>query len=311
MVISILADGSAAEAAGEMFAAIAIPTAGLIMLVIGLTRKNRTTAAEQHGPWAHPGVSGQWPPPPPGSASGAPPYGPPAPPPGNQHLADRLYPPPSPGHPFPAPGPFGSSPHQPPLPVSPGYPIGAPRARQSSTALTVIGALLLAAGLANFAGAQIRAHRASLDSARTSSTTAARTGANYPLEVGQCITAAAYTAPAVMGPVPCDGEMASYELAFKGDQKASCPDGERNDSVYAALISDYTTLCFSYNFIEGQCYVGDGTTPPAYTIAACSSPKAMKVVRRIDDSTSAAACPERSKSVVFPQPARVFCLGAP
>jgi hypothetical protein len=105
--------------------------------------------------------------------------------------------------------------------------------------------------------------------------------------------------------------MASYELASKGDQTAGCPDGKRDDSVYTMLAKDDTTLCFAFNLIEGRCYVDGDTTPPAYTVASCSAREALKVVRRVNNSTSAGQCSASSIAVAFPRPARVLCLASP
>jgi hypothetical protein len=161
------------------------------------------------------------------------------------------------------------------------------------------------------AAAHARESRSTSEAARPLSTPTTQAGANYPLQVGQCVTAAEITSLMVLGGVPCDSEMSSYELAFKGDQTVSCPDGKRNDSVYTVLAKADTTLCFTYNLIEGKCYVDGDTTPPAFTISSCGAPKAVRVIRRIDNGTSPAECPSQSTAVVFPQPARVFCLAAP
>jgi hypothetical protein len=119
VAVTELAEGSAAEHAGELIAAFGFPVVGLILLLLGLSRRSRSR--------------GQAPPPmfpPPGPY----PYG---------------YPPPNAGYPS-QPGPPTYPPTYPPA-YPPGYP--APRPRGSSgTALIVVGALLLAFGVLGFLG---------------------------------------------------------------------------------------------------------------------------------------------------------------
>lgn len=117
MAVTELAEGSAAEHAGELIAAFGIPIVGLILLLLGLSRRSQRRR--------------QAPPPmvpPPGPY----PYG---------------YPPPNVGYPN-QPGPPPPAPYPPPYP--PGYP--APSRGSSGTALIVVGSLLLAFGVLGFLG---------------------------------------------------------------------------------------------------------------------------------------------------------------
>jgi hypothetical protein len=115
-----LAEGSAAEHAGELIAAFGFPIVGLMMLLLGLRRRSQIRSRARMLP-------------PPGPY----PYG---------------YPPPS--------GPVNAgypNPQGPPLPPTypPAYPPGYPAPRpvgSSGTALIVVGSLLLAFGVFGFLG---------------------------------------------------------------------------------------------------------------------------------------------------------------
>ncbi len=101
-----------------------------------------------------------------------------------------------------------------------------------------------------------------------------------------------------------------FEIAARGDGPALCPDGKREDSLYAYLFDGTTTLCLMLNLKQGQCYSVSGTaTKPTFAAAACNdTPPLIKVVKRIDGSTDTALCPSGTKAASYPSPARLYCL---
>ena len=122
MSVTELAEGSAAEHAGELIAAFGFPVVGLILLLLGLRRRSQSRRQ------AMPPMM-----PPPGPY----PYG---------------YPPPNVAYPN-QPGPPPPTPYPPAYPpvYPPGYPATPPRG-SSGTALIVVGSLLLAFGVLGFVG---------------------------------------------------------------------------------------------------------------------------------------------------------------
>ena len=119
MSVTELAEGSAAEHAGELIAAFGFPVVGLILLLLGLRQRSQRRRQQVMPPMM----------PPPGPY----PYG---------------YPPPNLGYPNqPAPPPPAAYPPAYP----PGYPPPPPRG-SSGTALIVVGSLLLAFGVLGFIG---------------------------------------------------------------------------------------------------------------------------------------------------------------
>lgn len=52
--------------------------------------------------------------------------------------------------------------------------------------------------------------------------------------------------------VDCARTDAVAALLSKGDSEATCPDGERDGSLYPVLTSKTRTVCFIWNLHEGQ-----------------------------------------------------------
>jgi hypothetical protein len=158
--------------------------------------------------------------------------------------------------------------------------------------LIVLGAVLLVAGFAGVA-ANLGRH------SRT-------------LSVGQCISESDYAARDMRPtPIDCGRADAVYELASQGGGSATCPDGEREHTGYAALVNDAVTYCFALNVREGACYSVE-VAKNLFTPVPCSSPRAVtKIERRVDGSTDESECPSETKAVSFPEPARLYCVSSP
>jgi Tfp pilus assembly protein PilV len=281
VTVTELAEGSAAEHVGYLIGLFGIPAVGAILLIAGLQRRSRQRRLQPPGnPMAPPGY------PPPGPYPyGYPPRG--TPPPGM---------PPTAGYPNP-PGPF-----QPPT-YPPYYPAGypAPRPRGSSgTTLIVVGSILLALGMLAVFGHLGRAAFQAERSARSAN-------------VGQCI-AESNMRENNSTPAPaqdCDKPDSIFEVAAKADgSTATCPDGKRQDSLYAYLFDGTTTLCLMLNLEEGHCYTASGTAEnPQFDAADCNgSATVIRVAKRVDGSADVALCPARTKPIAYPTPARLYCL---
>lgn len=193
-----------------------------------------------------------------------------------------------PGAPYPpwpaGPPGYAGTPYPPPPP---------PPARGSSgTVLIVLGAVLLVAGLAGVA-ANLGRHSGTLS-------------------VGECISAEDYGAGDMRPtPVDCGQAGAVYELASTGGGSATCPDGERENSGYAALVNDTLTYCFALNIREGSCYRVE-VAKNLFIPVSCSSPQAVsKIDRRVDGSTDESKCPSGTKAITFPEPVRLYCVSSP
>lgn len=207
--------------------------------------------------------------------------------------------PPAPPTPMGYPGPY---PAQPPYPPYPGYPPAVPprpRTSKSATTLITVGAVLLGLGGLNIFLSGARAlseHRG-----------------DPLLQVGDCISENDYTAHHfdARPSSSCTDPAATYELAFKGDASASCPDGRREHSIYERASNHSTTLCFMINLQQGRCYlfISDGEAV-SLRPGDCDNPNRIqvKVAQRIDGSTDKTQCPPGEKGVSYPEPARVYCL---
>src|SRR5947209_4641349 len=214
------------------------------------------------------------------------------------------YPPPygapapvAPGYPYPPSPPMGY-----PGPPYPGYPPPWPprrRTGQSGTALIIIGALLLVLGGMGILGNLARV--------------LFEHGGNSLLEVGDCISESDYAAHHFDAHASggCTYPAATYELAFKGGASDSCPDGEREHSIYERTSNHSTTLCFIINLQQGRCYlfISDGEAV-SFKPGDCGNPNGVKVkvAQRIDGSTDKAQCPAGTKGIGYPTPPRVYCL---
>lgn len=180
-----------------------------------------------------------------------------------------------------------------PVAAADGVPLSKPSG--GGVVMIVVGVVLLAIGLLHIAARVV-------DSGSSKSPSGG-------IVVGQCIAGDDYVSGVDVGPEPvdCDRPEATLELVFKGDGTASCPDGKRQGSDYAALTSPSRTLCFALNAQEGRCYVRTSTLSPL----ACADPRAnMKIAKRIDGSTDASSCGGHATPVVYREPPRVYCVEA-
>jgi hypothetical protein len=211
------------------------------------------------------------------------PYGPP-PPPG---ISVGSYYPQSPG---------------PPAPPTPAqfYPTGdpPPHPARSGTALIVAGSLVLAFGMLGILGQAtngVSQHRSSTHSPN----------------IGQCISQSDFEHKN-LGPAPqdCQNLDAIFEVASTGGASANCPDGKFEDSTYTVLGNASTRLCLMLNFKQGECYSASGDSRfPTFTPAGCNgSGFTFKVVERADGNSDTESCPEGTKGVAYPSPARLYCL---
>jgi hypothetical protein len=211
----------------------------------------------------------------------------------------RRWPPISPGYPVPTGSPPGYPPagHRPPE---------VPQ-RSGGKALIVVGAVLLVLGLLGVVG--VIGQRAASHSLSGSSQDAA---ASSGLNVGECITGPDYLSrDRDPRPVDCSGVDAVFELAFRGGGGVSCPDGKRDDSIYAMLANHSRTYCFTANLREGQCYDVD-THTGVIVPRDCTDPTAnTKVTRRVDNSTDPHLCGPDARQLTIPIPPRIYCTAPP
>ena len=278
VTVTELAEGSVAEHVGYLIGLIGIPLVGAILLIAGLRQRSRRRRLP---PPANPMLPPGYPPP------GPYPYGYP--------------PPPAPGIPPNTGYPEQPGPPQPPT-YPPYYPAGypAPRPRGSSgTALIVVGSILFTFGVLAVFGHLGRAAFQAGRSARSAN-------------VGQCI-AESNMRENNSTPAPgqdCDKPDSIFEVAAKGDGSALCPDGKRQDSLYAYLFDGTTTLCLMLNLKQGHCYTASGTAEnPQFDAADCNgSATVIRVAKRVDGSADVALCPAGTKPISYPTPARLYCL---
>jgi hypothetical protein len=135
---------------------------------------------------------------------------------------------------------------------------------------------------------------------------------DHSANVGQCVGAFSVR-DNNMKPPPqdCDKPDSTLEVAAKGGGSANCPDGKREGSDYSILFDGTTTtLCLMLNLKQDQCYsVSGGAKDPTFVTTSCDgSSTGIKVVKRIDGSTDTALCPDGTKAVSYPSPARLYCL---
>ena len=164
----------------------------------------------------------------------------------------------------------------------------------------MVGSILLAFGLLGVFGYLGRAAFQAERSARSAN-------------VGQCI-AETNMRENNSTPAPaqdCDQPDSIFEVAAKGDGPAAvCPDGKREDSLYAYLFDGTTTLCLMLNLKQGHCYTASGTAEnPQFDAADCNgSATVIRVAKRVDGSGDVALCPAGTKPISYPTPARLYCL---
>jgi hypothetical protein len=218
-------------------------------------------------------------------------------PPGGNPMIPPGYPPPAP-YPFGYPPPSYPQPPTYPPPYPAGYPAEPPR-RRSGTALIVVGSILLAFGVLGIVSQVGNAASRAGRSARSAN-------------VGQCIGAFNMQEQHVRTATPqdCDKPDSVFEVASKGGPSAKCPDGKLEDSKYAYHFDGATTLCLILNLKQGQCLTATGTAErPNFAVADCAgSARVIKVVKRIDGSSDTELCPEGTKAISYPSPARLYCL---
>ncbi|MGE2720924.1 LppU/SCO3897 family protein [Mycolicibacterium celeriflavum] len=176
--------------------------------------------------------------------------------------------------------------------VTPGEP-----PKRSGTALIVTGTVVLVLGLA---GAALRTVGSAGD------------GSSGPgVAVGDCVTADGY-AEGTLKPVDCGEQTAVMEVASRGGPDARCPDGKaRSETAYTSVVWDDATVCFTLNFIEGNCYsvnTTDTSDSPLRLRTCGGSGAQIKAVRRIDGTTDTRVCPPDTNPISVVKPARVVCL---
>jgi hypothetical protein len=111
-------------------------------------------------------------------------------------------------------------------------------------------------------------------------------------------------------PQDCQNSDAIFEVASTGGASANCSDGKFEDSIYIGLGNASTRLCLMLNFKQGECYSASGDSRfTTFTPAACdASGFTFKVVERADGISDTELCPEGTKGVAYPSPARLYCL---
>jgi hypothetical protein len=206
------------------------------------------------------------------------------------------------GPPYGYPPPGGPVASYPNPPAPPAYPPPYPAPYQASgkrassgTALIATGSILLAFGVLGFLG---RLGEVSSQSDRSA-------------HVGQCLSQSDFQNNDLSAsPRDCADPDSIFEVAAKGDGSANCPDGKIDGSSYAFLRKGATTLCLMLNFKQGRCYTATGTADnPSFAPADCagSGPR-IRVVKRDDESSDHTLCPDGTRAVSYPDPARLYCL---
>ena len=130
------------------------------------------------------------------------------------------------------------------------------------------------------------------------------------IDVGDCLTAENLKRSGTLKPIDCGDPQANFELAAMSGS-AQCPDKPISDTAYVYLTTADTTMCFIPVLAQGACFRADSV----YTVfdaAECADrsagAKLLRVAKRIDGSTDKALCPTATKSLAYPQPARLYCL---
>ncbi|MCV7441326.1 hypothetical protein H7K33_03725 [Mycobacterium paraense] len=170
-----------------------------------------------------------------------------------------------------------------------------------ATRLIVVGVVLLNVGGLGIAGNLVTAYYPSpFDTDKS-------------MRVGQCVDQNTFLATRFSSNPEnsCANPANTFELAFRGGPKDTCPDGKRDGSIYNRYTDNYTILCFALNLKQGKCYqLTNGAETLTMTLGDCKVPRApqTKVLQRIDGSTDATRCPPGDKAIAYPAPPRVYCL---
>ena len=112
-------------------------------------------------------------------------------------------------------------------------------------------------------------------------------------------------------PSDCADPKATYQLVAQGGPTATCPDGQRESSVYEVFTNTSSTLCFAANLKQGQCYMKmDDGKSKKLTPVDCDDLRfaQIKVIRRIDGGTDKSQCPADAERMSYPVPPRVYCF---
>ncbi|BDB41288.1 MULTISPECIES: hypothetical protein [Mycobacterium] len=272
MSLAYLADQTGgAYLAGRIVGMLILPALGLTLLLVGL--RNRAVARKRAMSGYPPGYPAPYP-----QLPGYPPA-----PPG--------YPPAPPGYPVAPPG----------YPVAPpGYPVAPPgyypapaplRPKSVGTGLIITGVVLLALGGLGVLGT------AALAAGRQS----------HPhMSIGDCFTNEILDSSRWKS-TSCQNPDAVLEFAATTDSDGNCPDGKLNHSGYLSVERDGTRRCFVPNLLESHCYAPERNDETVRTVSCATAGKVIRVVKRVDGATDAAACPPNTHGVTFPQPQRTYC----
>jgi hypothetical protein len=220
------------------------------------------------------------------------------------YMPQQQYPPkqvwPQPVHPPPAQH-YPNQSHQSPPGHSAGPPyLGAmPAVPKSSQRKT--GIVLLAVGGLILFSTVLQAVERVGQSDKTSSTRA-----KSDLSVGKCHT----DTEAFKGNFAasdCSDPTAVIEVASRSDD-GKCPDGKSGaGSLYSGTTDGKTTYCFILNLQQGRCYAGQSASM-VLKLDDCAAHRSTKVTKRVDGSSDVSVCSGSAKSMMFPEPARVYCL---
>lgn len=127
-------------------------------------------------------------------------------------------------------------------------------------------------------------------------------------DIGQCITNTDFEhRPITAEPVDCDRTDATVQLVSKSDGEATCPDGERDGTLYPVLKGD--TLCFAWNLREGHCYAfapGD-VTPTDCTDSAAN----VRVAFSRGWTGWSGRCLADGETIAYHGPKRSYCFMTP
>jgi hypothetical protein len=263
---------AANDTAAYTVGSLSIPFAGVVLVIFGifyLLRDGRSTL------------------PPNSPTQGYPPQQP------NQAWPQQLYPPPA-HH-------DSNHPHRSPPGYStpPPYPWPPPAAPKSSHRKT--GTILLAVGGLIVFSTALQAVQRVGHFDETSST-----HAKSDPSVGKCYT----DTEAFKGDFAtsdCSDPNAVIEVASRSDD-GKCPDGKSGaESLYSGTTDGKTTYCFILNLQQGHCYAGQSASM-VLKLDDCAAHRSTKVTKRVDGSSDVSVCSGSAKSMMFPEPARVYCL---
>lgn len=195
------------------------------------------------------------------------------------------YPPPPgylPGYPAAGQPGYGGYPPGYPMPPRPTPP------KSAGTGFVVAGMVLLVVGALALVGTLAHAVRHS-----------------SRLAIGDCLTNAILTDKPDWRPSSCSNPDAVLQYAANTDSKGDCPDGKRNDSSYLSAEHNGVRMCFAANLLQGQCYASEHDDKTVRQTSCTSG--TVRVVKRIDGSTNASACPKRTRALTYTQPKRTYC----